>query len=390
MPGRCQARGAGDAGVTVGRYDLEDAAPAGGTMDLDRRKQGFGLARLLAAGVLSAVLAAAAVAQDYPQRVVTIIVPYPAGGTGDILPRAMADVLAQQTGQNFIVDNKPGATQTIGARLAVSAKPDGYTIFFGSVTSLAINPGVKKELPYDPVRDFEPISLTFVGGAGERSERPARQLYSECARRTLALNRARRRAPQYLLARRDLPANSVGELIELAKRMPGKLNYASIGPASSVHLAAELLKSMAGIDMTHVPYTGSGPAVRDTIAGHVDLTLTAGGMTYANQLKVLGVTSARRTSVAPQVPAIAETLPGYEATVWFGFLAPAGTPKQIVGRLAAEMKTAVASGALRERLKVAAADIELAASTPDEFRTHIQKEIPHWRNVIKAANIPLE
>jgi tripartite-type tricarboxylate transporter receptor subunit TctC len=353
----------GDAGVTVGRYDLEDAAPAGGTMDLDRRKQGFGLARLLAAGVLpavfSVVLAAAAAAQDYPQRLVTIIVPYPAGGTGDILPRAMADVLAQQTGQNFIVDNKPGATQTIGARLAVSAKPDGYTIFFGSVTSLAINPSVKKELPYDPVRDFEPISLTFV-------------------------------SPQYLLARRDLPANSVGELIELAKRMPGKLNYASIGPASSVHLAAELLKTMAGIDMTHVPYTGSGPAVRDTIAGHVDLTLTAGGMTYANQLKVLGVTSARRTSVAPQVPAIAETLPGYEATVWFGFLAPAGTPKEIVGRLAAEMKTAVASGALRERLKVAAADIELAASTPDEFRTHIQKEIPRWRNMIKAANIPLE
>ena len=359
MPGRCQAKGAGDAGVTVGRYDLEDAAPAGGTMDLDRRERGFGLRRLLAAGGLWAVLAAAAVAQDYPQRVVTIIVPYPAGGTGDILPRAMADVLAQQTGQNFIVDNKPGATQTIGARLAVSAKPDGYTIFFGSVTSLAINPSVKKELPYDPVRDFEPISLTFV-------------------------------SPQYLLARRDLPANSVGELIELAKRMPGKLNYASIGPASSVHLAAELLKTMAGIDMTHVPYTGSGPAVRDTIAGHVDLTLTAGGMTYANQLKVLGVTSATRTSAAPQVPAIAEVLPGYEATVWFGFLAPAGTPKQIVGRLAAEMKTAVASGALRERLKVAAADIELVASTPDEFRAHIQKEIPHWRNVIKAANIPLE
>src|ERR1700716_999664 len=208
MPGRCQARGAGDAGVTVGRYDLEDAAPAGGTMDLDRRKQGFGLARLLAGGALSAGFGAAAVAQDYPQRVVTIIVPYPAGGTGDILPRAMADVLAQQTGQNFIVDNNPGATQTIGARLAVSAKPDGYTIFFGSVTSLAINPSVKKELPYDPVRDFEPISLTFV-------------------------------SPQYLLGRRDLPANSVGELIDLAKRMPGKLNYASIGPASSVHLAAE-------------------------------------------------------------------------------------------------------------------------------------------------------
>jgi tripartite-type tricarboxylate transporter receptor subunit TctC len=328
-------------------------------MDLARRKCGFGLLRLLAAGVLSAVLAAPATAQDYPQRVVTIIVPYPAGGTGDILPRAMADVLTQQTGQNFIVDNKPGATQTIGARLAAGAKPDGYTIFFGSVTSLAINPSVKKELPYHPIKDFEPIALPFI-------------------------------APQYLLARRDLPATSVAELIALAKAAPGKLNYASIGPASSVHLAAELIKTMAKVDITHVPYTGSGPAVRDTIAGHVDFTLTAGGLAYASQAKVLGVTSAQRTAIAPDVPAIAETLPGYEATVWFGFLAPTGTPKEIVNKLAVEMKIAVTSGALRERMKAAANDIELVTIGPDEFRAYIQKEIPHWRTVIKAANIPME
>ena len=256
------------------------------------------LRRALAMTALAAALAvSAASAQDH--RVVTIIVPYPAGGLGDILPRAMADVLAQQTGQSFVVDNKPGATQMIGARLAPNAKPDGATIFFGSVTSLAINPSVKKELPYDPVRDFEPIALTFV-------------------------------SPQYLITRRGLAPNSMRELVDLARREPGRLNYASIGPGSSVHLAAELLKILAGIEMTHVPYSGSGPAVRDTIAGHVDLTFTAGGMTYADQAKVLGVTSAKRTSAAPQVPAIAEILPGYEATVWFGFLAPAGTPKEIV------------------------------------------------------------
>jgi tripartite-type tricarboxylate transporter receptor subunit TctC len=305
--------------------------------------------------VLVALLPAAA----QEPRVVTIIVPYPAGGIGDILPRAMADVLGQQTGRSFVVDNKPGATQTIGARLAAAAKPDGATIFFGSVTSLAINPSVKKDLPYDAIKDFEPIALTFV-------------------------------APQYLLARRDLPANSMRELIDLARRMPGKLNYASIGPASPVHLAAELIKTMAGIDITHVPYTGSAPAIRDTVAGHVDFTLTAGGMAYATQAKVLGVTSATRTSAAPDVPAIAETLPGYEATVWFGFLAPAATPKETVGKLATDMKTAVTSGALRERLKAAATDIELTAMMPEEFRGYIQKEIPHWRTVIKAANIPME
>ena len=316
------------------------------------------LACALAMTALAAAFGApAASAQDH--RVVTIIVPYPAGGIGDILPRAMADVLAQQTGQTFVVDNKPGATQMIGARLAANAKPDGATIFFGSVTSLAINPSVKKELPYDPVRDFEPIALTFV-------------------------------SPQYLITRRGLAPNSMRELVDLAKREPGKLNYASIGPGSSVHLAAELLKIVAGIDMTHVPYSGSGPAVRDTIAGHVDLTFTAGGMTYADQAKVLGVTSAKRTSAAPQVPAIAETVPGYEATIWFGFLAPAGTPKEIVDRLARDMNKAVESGALRERLKAAATEIELLTSTPEAFRAHIQKEIPHWRGVIRAANIPLE
>ena len=151
-------------------------------------------------------------------------------------------------------------------------------------------------------------------------------------------------SPQYLITRRGLAPNSMRELVDLAKREPGKLNYASIGPGSSVHLAAELLKMLAGIDMTHVPYSGSGPAVRDTIAGPVDLTFTAGGMTYADQAKVLGVTSAKRTAAAPQVPAIAETVPGYEATIWFGFLAPAGTPKETVDRLARDMNKAVEFG----------------------------------------------
>ena len=300
-------------------------------------------------------------AQDFPHKVVTVIVPYPAGGLGDILPRAMADALTQQMGVNFIVDNKPGATQIIAARLAAAAKPDGATLFFGSVTSLAINPSLKRSLPYDPEKDFEPISLTYI-------------------------------SPQYLITRRDLPANSMPEFIALAKQAPGKLNFASIGPGSSTHLAGELLKTLAGINMTHIPYTGSAPAVRDTIAGHVDLTFTGGGMTYADagQVKVLGVTSAKRATAAPQVPAIAEFVPGYEANVWFGFLAPAGTSKEIIGRLAWEIKRAIDSGAVGERLKAAKTEVEVVGSTPEEFRAYVHKEIPRWRDVLKTANIPPE
>jgi tripartite-type tricarboxylate transporter receptor subunit TctC len=325
-------------------------------MDWRIRGPGGRAARLLA---LAALICAGSAARAQDPRVVTVIVPYPAGGLGDILPRTMVDVLALQTGRTFVVDNKPGATQMIGARQAAAAKPDGATLFFGSVTSLAINPATKKDMRYDPLKDFEPIALIFV-------------------------------SPQYLIARRGLPASSMPELIALAKRDPGKLNYASIGPGSSAHLAGEMLKVLAGIDMTHVPYTGAGPAVRDTIAGHVDMTFTGGGMSYGEQVKVLGVTSATRTTAAPQVPAIAESVPGYEATVWFGFLAPAGTPRETVERLAQEMRRAVESGALRDRLKAAATEVELVATSPEAFRAHIQKEIPHWRSVVKAANIPLE
>ena len=315
----------------------------------------------LALALTLPVVAGPAAAQDYPHKVVTVIVPYPAGGLGDILPRAMAETLTQQMGVSFIVDNRPGATQTIAARLAAAAKPDGATIFFGSVTALVINPSLKKSLPYDPVKDFEPISMTFE-------------------------------SPQYLITRPNLPANSMPELIEFAKRNPGKLNYASIGPGSTVHLAGELLKSLAGIDMTHIPYTGSAPAVRDTIAGHVDFTFTGGGMTYADagQVKALGVTSAKRTTAAPQVPAIAEFVPGYDANVWFGFLVPTGTPKPIIDILAREMKKAIDTGALGNRLKAAKTEVELVGSTPEQFRAYIQSEIPRWREITKAANIQPE
>jgi tripartite-type tricarboxylate transporter receptor subunit TctC len=316
--------------------------------------------RRFMASVLPAMLlllSPPALAGDYPSRPVTIIVPYPAGGLGDILPRAMADVLQRQTGQPFVIDNKPGATQMLGTRLAARAASDGYTLLFGSVTSLAINPAMRRDLPYDPVRDFEPVALTFM-------------------------------SPMYLVTRLDLPANSVQELIALAK--PGKLNYASGGVGSSSHLAGELFKTLAGVSMTHVPYAGTGPAVRDVIGGFVDLTFTGSGMTYARngQVKVLAVTSSARSAAAPDVPTLAESgLHGYEATIWFGFLAPAGTSGKIVDALYTEMKQAVDSGALSDKLRASSDEVELVARPPDEFRALIGQEGTRWRRVIGSAGL---
>jgi len=194
----------------------------------------------------------------------------------------------------------------------------------------------------------------------------------------------------YLVVRRGLPVSSLPDLIDLAKREPGKLTYASGGIGSSSHLGGELLKTLAQIDMIHVPYAGTGPAVRDVIGGHVDMTLTSSGLSYADQLKVLAITSTSRTALAPDLPTVDETVRGYEATTWFGFLAPAGTPKAIVDKFAAELRQAVSSGALAEKMKASGNELEFWGSTPEEFRRYIAKEIPRWKDVVKAANIPLE
>jgi tripartite-type tricarboxylate transporter receptor subunit TctC len=275
------------------------------------------------------------------------------------MPRAMAEVLRVRTGHTFVIDNKPGATQMLGARAAAQARPDGGTILFGSATSLVVNPAIKKNLPYDPVKDFEPISLVFI-------------------------------APLYLVARRSLPVHALPDLIELAKSEAGRLTYASGGVGSTSHLAGELLKTLAGIDMVHVPYAGTGPAVRDVIGGHVDLTFTGSGLSYADQVKIIAVTTAKRAEAAPDVPAIDEIVHGYDATGWFGFLAPAGTPKATVDWFATEMRRAVESGELKERMEAGGNELQFWGSTPEEFRDYIGKEIPQWKAVVKAANIPVD
>jgi tripartite-type tricarboxylate transporter receptor subunit TctC len=305
-----------------------------------------------------AVLAPCAHSQSYPTKPVRIISPYPPGGLGDLLPRAIAAGLTDSLGQQVIVENRPGASQIIGMQAAAKSPPDGYTLVFGSVTSLAINPSAHKSLPYDPVRDFAPVALCVT-------------------------------TPLYLVVHPSVPARSVRDLIGLARSQPGKLAFASGGKGSSNHLAAELFKSFTGVDVLHVPYKGAGPAMIDVMAGHVDFMFGAAGLAEAKagKVRVLAVTSARRASAAPQVPTVADSgLRGYEATIWFGLLAPAGTPQAIVTRLSQEIGQVLRQPRLREQFST----VEMTPTTPEGFAQHIAREIPKWRKVIVGAKTSFE
>lgn len=307
---------------------------------------------------LSAVIVFAmpmAQAQNYPIKPVRIISPYSPGGLGDLVPRAIAAVLSESMGQQFVVDNRPGASQAIGMQLAAKSPADGYTMVYGSVTSLAINPAVTKDLPYDPIKDFAPVSLCVT-------------------------------TPLFLVVHPSVPAKSVKELIALAKRQPGKLTFASGGAGSSNHLAGELLKLLGGVDLLHVPYKGAGPAMVDVMAGHVDMMLGAAGLAEARagRVKVLGVTSAKRSPQAPELPTLAEAgVKGYEATIWFGLLAPAGTPLTIVSRLSQEVGKALQLKTMRDRFNT----VDLTPTTPEGFAEHIRREMPKWRKVVTEAKI---
>lgn len=294
----------------------------------------------------------------YPAKPVRIIVPYPAGGLGDILPRALGASLSEQMGQQFVAENRPGASQVIGAQLAAKAAPDGYTLFFGSVTSLAINVSAQKKLPYDPLRDFAPVSLCFS-------------------------------TPLYLVVNPVVPAKLVKELIALVRAQPGKLTFASGGPGSSNHLAGELFKYLIGGDIVHVPYKGAGPAMIDVIGGHVDMMFEGAGVNYAKdgKVRVLAVSSAARSPAAPELPTMQEAgVAGYESTIWFGIVAPAATPASIVNRLSLETVKALSVPSMRERIPA----VTIVGSTPEAFGAHIRAEIPKWRRVIERAKISFD
>ena len=297
-------------------------------------------------------------AQSYPAKPIRIVSPYSPGGLGDLLPRAVGTGLTESLGQQVIVDNRPGASQVIGMQAAAKSPPDGYTLVFGSVTSLAINPGVHKALPYDPVKDFAPVALCVT-------------------------------TPLYLVVHPSLPARSVKDLIALARSRPGVLSYGSGGSGSSNHLAGELFKSLAKVDLLHVPYKGAGPAMVDVMAGHIAMMFGAAGLAEAKagKVRVLAVTGAKRSGTAPEIPTVAESgVPGYEATIWFGVLSPAGTPQPIVARLSQEIGKALAHPRMREQFPT----VDITPSTPAAFSALIAREIPKWKKVIDGARITAE
>ena len=310
----------------------------------------IGLATLMTLGTASA--------QTYPDRPIRVVSPYTAGGLGDTLPRIVAAELSERLGARVIVENMPGASQAIGAQAVARSKPDGYTLFFASSTSMGINVSATKALPYDPVRDFTPIGIAFS-------------------------------TPLYLVVNPNVKANSVRELVDLAKREPGKLNFASGGDATSNHLAGEMFKSLAGVDIVHVPYKGTGPALMDVIAGHVDLMFAGEGAEHARQgsLRALAVSDSVRSKSAPDLPTMQEAgVDGYDMAIWFGFVAPAGTPKPIIDLLSSEIRKVLDSPTTRQRANGA----EVTPSTPEEMQARIPRDIEMWRKLITAAKIKLQ
>jgi tripartite-type tricarboxylate transporter receptor subunit TctC len=293
----------------------------------------------------------------YPSKPVRFIVPSAAGGGTDIIARAVAQKLSEALGQQFVVDNRPGAGQMIGIELVAKSPADGYTILMAAST-LAINPIMYKKVTYDPVRDFAPITQAAS-------------------------------LPNILVVHPSLPVKSVAELVDYARRQPGKLNFASAGIGTSPQMSIELLKSMTGIDMVHIPYKGTTPGVVDLLAGQVSVMapnlLTALPHVKAGKLRALAVTSSRRTEALPEVPTIAETLPGYESAQWYGVLAPVGTPREIVARLHAEIVRALKHSDVKDRL--AADGAEPVGSSPEEFAAFIKSEIDKWARVARAAGI---
>jgi tripartite-type tricarboxylate transporter receptor subunit TctC len=310
---------------------------------------------------LLAMASFAALPQGYPGKPIRLIVPWPPTGTVDILGRTLGQKLAENMGQSVVIENRAGANGIIGSEAAARAAPDGYTILVDNITGHAINATLQAKMPFDSLRDFAHVSLLAW-------------------------------VPDGIVSLPSLPAKNVQELIALAKAEPGKLTYASFGVGSSGHLAGELFKMMAGVNMLHVPYKGGGPAIADLLAGQVSIYYpvvpSVVPLVKANRLRLLAVTGAKRSSALPEVPTVAESLPGFEASNWFDLMAPAGTPPDIVGRLNAEAHKALQAPDVREKL--AALGFEIQTGTPQEFSALLKNETEKWAKVAKASGARAE
>jgi len=314
------------------------------------------LGRILLCAALAAV-ATPAGAQQYPTRPVRFVVPFAPGGSTDTLARTMGGKLTELLGRQVVIDNRPGANGDIGMLIVAKAPPDGYTVVLGYIANLGIGPSLYAKMPYDPVKDFAPI--TQVAGASN-----------------------------IVVIHPSVPANSFKEFIAYVKANPKKVNFASAGVASVGHLTGEYLNNLAGIDMVHVPYKGSGQAIADLVGGHVKVMISgmASTLPHVKTGKLLGIatTGVKRTPATPDIPTIAESgFPGFEASSWFGVLAPAGTPKPVVARLNADIVNALRDPVASRRLEDVG--FEITTGTPEQFGAYIRSEIKKWAKVVKAS-----
>ena len=308
------------------------------------------------------IAAAPAAAQEYPVKPIRMIVPFAPGGPNDVLGRIVALKVSEQIGQQVVIDNRSGAGGSTGTGLAASAPPDGYTLLFSGPSSLSINPSLYAKLPYDALRDFAPVSLAGT-------------------------------APSLLAVHPSVPARTVKELVAIARASPGKLNYASGGVGGGPHLAGELFKSLARVDVVHVPYRGAGPALVALASGQVDMYV--GGisavlpMVRDKRIRPIAVTSAARTPLMPEMPTFVESgMPGYEVVNWYAVLAPAATPKPVIAKLNAEIVKALAAPDVKKRFADLGTDA--TSSTPEQLGAYHREDLARWAKVIKAAKIQPE
>jgi tripartite-type tricarboxylate transporter receptor subunit TctC len=319
-------------------------------------------ASLVAVGVFAAFGAAPSSAQDYPNKPIRLVVPYPPGSGTDIVGRLLAQRLGEGLGQQVYVDNRPGAGATIGTAFVAKGTPDGYTILMADLGPLAIGPSFYRQLPYDPIKELAPISQVAV-------------------------------LPFVLVVHPSVPAHNVPELIALARAKPGELNYASVGNGTAVHLATELFRQIAGIDIVHIPYKGSAPALTDLIAGRTSMmfvnVLSVRSFLESGQLRAVAIGTAERSPAMPEVPTVAEsTQPNFRAGVWFGLLAPAETPRAIIDKLNAETVRVLRTPDFKAKLIEQGA--ESVPSSAEQFSALIQAEITKWAEVIRSSGVRME
>ncbi len=317
---------------------------------------------MISATALAALLfCGGAAAQSYPQRPVRMIVPLAAGGTGDTLARVVSEEMAKILGQPFVVENRPGSGGVIGTESVAKSAPDGYTLLSAS-PSHVIQPALRPKLGYDPIKDFEPITVIA-------------------------------NTHQLIVGHPSVPASNVMELVAYAKKNPGKLNYGSAGTGSATHLNMELFKSLTGTFIVHIPYRGSTQSRQDLVAGAVQLAvdglLPALPLIKAGKLKAFGLTSSRRSAAAPDIPTLAEAgVAGYASDTWYGIVAPAGTPREVVSALHAAAVKAIHAPAIRERLTKQGA--ELVGNSPEEFRKLIERELALWARIVKETGAKVD